>query len=202
MGNDFTLTISSLNYEKFINILNIDSKTWGKLCVINKILFRYWKEMESRMKEKYKIRICESISDKRYIYHVLPSGIKYGLYSIETPNKNKYTIFNYDHDKINGLKLTYIDGYFIKSEQYKNDLKDGPTIEWHKNGKKYKEMNYKNGVLHGLATYWYKNGIKSMIIQYENGYKEGLSIQWNEQGTDPEHVIYSDDIIIHKISSR
>jgi antitoxin component YwqK of YwqJK toxin-antitoxin module len=200
MGNDFTLTISSDAYEEIVNNLNIDSTTWGTLCSINKILSQYGKNIENSMKEKYKIQKHQIEGYKIYTYHILPSGIRYGSYIIETPNKNKLVIYNYEDDKLNGSKSTYIDNYLVKSQEFQDDLLNGLSIQWYKNGNKQQEINYKNNFVDGLATYWYKNGVKHMIIPYKDGYKDGLSIQWDENGTHPGHVIYSRDAIVHTTS--
>ena len=95
--------------------------------------------------------------------------------------------------------------------------KDGPHVEYYKNGKKACEEHYNYGKLvsasvwkpdgtpcpltkivdgSGILVFWHENGQKKAEVHYKNGLQDALMILWHENGQKHWEAHYKDGIEI------
>ncbi|MBU0941276.1 MAG: energy transducer TonB [Bacteroidetes bacterium] len=66
----------------------------------------------------------------------------------------------------------FLDGTKRNSDlfsNYRKKMKDGPSIEWHKNGSKAREVQYVKNKIEGVTTSYYENGIIKRKENFKNG---------------------------------
>jgi len=106
------------------------------------------------------------------------------LENSELEYRNKITYEKSSKKKFTGIKVRkYEDGSPKEEVTYKNGIREGKNIFFHKNGKPAIEGFYKNGKPNGKKTFWDENGKKQMELHYLNGVRHGKFIQWNKNGT-------------------
>lgn len=76
---------------------------------------------------------------------------------------------NYREGKKHGIRTTYRKDEIIR-ETFKNDIKDGPTKYFYKNGELKKEVFFVNGLEEGMAREYAEDGRAITLITYKNGF--------------------------------
>ena len=65
---------------------------------------------------------------------------------------------------------------------YKNDILDGPYLEWYSNGQIKVEANYLNGKLSGVFKKYYSNGQPRVTARYNKNIKDGPYKEFYKNG--------------------
>ena len=76
----------------------------------------------------------------------------------------------------------YPEGPKNATENYKDDLLDGPSVHFYKNGKKKQEEHWEEGVLTGPAKYFYDTGILKREGNYDPYGYSGFWKNYHENG--------------------
>ena len=76
---------------------------------------------------------------------------------------------NYKHERKNGIKTTYLDNETIK-ENFVNDVKEGLTRYYYKDGKLKMEIPFVKGIEQGLAKEYSGDGDIITLIEYKRGF--------------------------------
>ena len=61
------------------------------------------------------------------------------------------------------------DGFISRREEYKDGIKNGPSISWYSNGNKRWEVKHKSGKMNGKYISWWENGNICWEAEYKNG---------------------------------
>lgn len=108
--------------------------------------------------------------------------------------------FELKNNKMNGKWIQKNEHGKIEQEgYYKNDLKEGPEIWWHKNGIKMLEMYFKNGKLEGKKIGYFDSGEISDEWNYRNGHLHGKLIFYETNGKVLLEEVYEDGKLVKKI---
>ncbi len=120
--------------------------------------------------------------------------------------------FNYKQGKKNGLKKTYDtkDGFLITAENYENDVKQGNTIVYYKDGKVKQTIPFLNGREDGAGLEFAPDSTIITFTQYKMGFvqreekinrrdanklKQGTWKEFYPTGVIKNEATYSDDKI-------
>jgi antitoxin component YwqK of YwqJK toxin-antitoxin module len=68
-------------------------------------------------------------------------------------------------------------GKTLQSAIYLNGIKNGKTVRFYGNGKKWCEIEFKDGKFDGKYTEWYSNGKIMLVKFFENGQPIGKEIK-------------------------
>ncbi len=118
--------------------------------------------------------------------------------------------FSYKEGKKNGPKNTYDtkDGYVLTSESYENDVKQGNTINYYKDGKVKQTIPFVAGKEEGTGYEYSPDSIITTITQYKMGFvqkeqkinrkdaaglKQGMWQEFYPSGMLKTEVNYTDD---------
>jgi antitoxin component YwqK of YwqJK toxin-antitoxin module len=129
----------------------------------------------------------ESIQDKIHRttnFYTTTSGgneIKYQTSSIDGKLEGETIEWGFDGEGILGSNKRYI----RKTQNYKNNEKDGETIVYYRNENKKELINYKKGELSGKSKGWYTNGNiefeklykKNNLLEEKNYYRKAFVLQ-------------------------
>lgn len=114
---------------------------------------------------------------------------------------------NFKNDRKNGIKTTYLDNETVK-ENFLNDVKDGLTKYFYKDGKLKMEVPFVKGVEQGLAKEYSPDGNIITLIEYKRGFiverlkinrkdkdnlKQGKSYVFHANGNVKQEGTYRDD---------
>lgn len=98
-------------------------------------------------------------------------------------NEKRIQIGEFRNGLKNGLFLEFHKNDRKKLEgQYVNGIKEGLHHEWFENGNKMSEFTFLNGKLNGQFTEWYRNGNKKLGGNYSNDKFDGKIIEYFEDG--------------------
>lgn len=115
---------------------------------------------------------------------------KWRLYSQRT---DKYLICEefYKNDLRNGLSTKfYKDGKTAETISYVDDVKQGEWLQYYVTGKLCIRGNYIDGKLHGTFDVLYANGLPEYKGQYTNDVRDGLWLVYNEDGSLEHEMVY------------
>ncbi|HSH64313.1 MAG TPA: toxin-antitoxin system YwqK family antitoxin, partial [Bacteroidia bacterium] len=118
--------------------------------------------------------------------------------------------FNYKEGKKNGLKKKYDtkDGSLVTSEEYVNDVKDGLTTTYYKDGNVKETIPFVAGKEDGQGFEYDQDGVILTLTQYKkgfiekseiinrkdkNGLKQGMWKEFYPNGVVKTEVTYTDD---------
>lgn len=117
--------------------------------------------------------------------------------------------FNYKEGKKNGPKKTFDtkEGFLVTAENYENDVKQGNTINYYKDGKVKQTIPFKDGREEGLGFEYGPDSTIISLTQYKMGFiqkdrrinrrdangKQGTWIEFHPNGQVKTEVTYSDD---------
>ncbi|MDZ4823538.1 MAG: toxin-antitoxin system YwqK family antitoxin [Flavobacteriales bacterium] len=91
---------------------------------------------------------------------------------------------NYLHGSLHGTcRYNYPSGKLYQVVEYKNGLKDGPSIEYFEDGVKKLECTYKNDMYDGSIKHYFPSGALQFTGQYLSGLKDGT---WTMFNTSPK----------------
>ena len=92
----------------------------------------------------------------------------------------------YKNDKKNGLSVNfYPSGQIFNEVTYKDDLKNGKSIEYYENGKTKSEGNWVNGQQEGKSTHYFPSGTIAASGIYRQGKKHLVWI-YNSSDNKPQ----------------
>ncbi len=76
---------------------------------------------------------------------------------------------------------------------WKEDKREGLTIEYYPDGQRKVSAEWQNDKLHGRVLKWYPEGKKLSYEEYADGKKNGRAIMWSKSGTIQAEFRYKDD---------
>ena len=106
---------------------------------------------------------CQTPERNEIVTEKHPNGLKKLVLIFEGTGVNESLIGKYGF---------YDNGFKAFVESYKNNKKDGESIDWYKNGQKKEETTFRDGKMNGLAMAWHENGKKGGKIHFKNGKEE------------------------------
>jgi antitoxin component YwqK of YwqJK toxin-antitoxin module len=98
-----------------------------------------------------------------------------------------------------------VSGYLFCEEEYKGNVRNGPSVKYYPNGKIAEKITFLNNVRQGEWTQFFTDGTMCLKSFYKNGKLEGKYEVWDEKGKiefsgqykndarDGNWVIYSPD---------
>ena len=100
----------------------------------------------------------------------------------------------YADGKRNGIWLYYQkDAERLERQvEWKDDIREGRSIEYYLNGKRKTSSEWKNNKLEGRLLKWYDNGKKFGYEEYKGGKRNGRAIMWSKSGTIQADLVYRD----------
>lgn len=116
------------------------------------------------------------------------NGQKTGLWTQYGSDGKISSEKNYLNGKLDGESKQYTNDVLRKSEEYKDDKRDGVVKEFDDAGNPLSSTEYKNGKKHGKETL-YKNGEIASEREFLEGEKNGKSIEYRS-GKKYEEVTY------------
>ena len=77
---------------------------------------------------------------------------------------------------------SFWDMQFAQYEQSGEEMRHGPSREWHSNGQLKREGQYANGQRTGRFTYWHPNGQKLAEGSFDKDQQHGRWVWWHDNG--------------------
>jgi antitoxin component YwqK of YwqJK toxin-antitoxin module len=100
---------------------------------------------------------------------------------------------NYKHNMKNGPSLKYYpNGRIAERVNYLNNLKNGEWLQCYQNGKPWIRSTYVNGKLNGKFEVWFETGIHEFSGVYKNNSRDGIWMIYNPDGTLRYKAEYKD----------
>ncbi|MCI6287786.1 MAG: hypothetical protein MR727_03505 [Lentisphaeria bacterium] len=91
--------------------------------------------------------------------------------------------YNIKTERLDGERLTYLDGNICGKENYRNGEQHGEQLTYNSNGKIIDKSTYKDGVLHGEQMHSFDNsGLIWKVENYKDGKLDGLQIEYHRNG--------------------
>jgi uncharacterized protein len=91
-------------------------------------------------------------------------------------------VFDEQEKKTGEWNYYHSNGQLKEKTVYKNDMAEGLSEGWFKNGNKWFLESFTNGKMEGIQTIYYYNGNLKSIIQYKGGEKNGTEKLYNISG--------------------
>ena len=80
------------------------------------------------------------------------------------------------------VKSMYDSGQVYSLVLHADGQPNGPSRNWHENGKKRRDVPFKDGKFNGLMTVWHENGKKAQEGRCKDGVMTGITTNWSESG--------------------
>ena len=111
------------------------------------------------------------------------------------PNKIE-SISNWKNGVLNGERRSFwFSGQLYFTVMYKDGLKEGDELQYHKNGKMWCIKTYKKGILEGEQKEWLDNGTPRLQLYFKGGKREGEYKEYNYSGKLKVHTYYKEGIL-------
>ena len=121
-------------------------------------------------------------------------------YPDDSPHLIRYYIINDLKQKVIVKETEYYQGNIKKVEgTFKNGLKDGKWIYWHKNGNKWSEGTFECGLSNGRFSIWKEDGSRDFVSSYKLGKPNGRWMFWNSEGRITKEVYVDNKKIIKEV---
>jgi antitoxin component YwqK of YwqJK toxin-antitoxin module len=118
---------------------------------------------------------------------------KEGRWRLYSQKTNNYLICEeyYKNDIRNGLSLKYYkDGKIAESLLYIDDVKQGEWLQYYVTGNLCIRGNYVDGKLHGTFDVMFANGLPEYKGQYSNDVRDGIWKVFREDGSLEHEMVY------------
>jgi antitoxin component YwqK of YwqJK toxin-antitoxin module len=118
---------------------------------------------------------------------------KVGKWRLYSQHTNNYLICEefYKNDLRNGLSTKfYKDGKIAEKISYVDDVKQGEWLQYYVTGKLCIRGNYVDGKLHGAFDVLFANGLPEYIGQYSNDVRDGIWKVYKEDGSLEHEMVY------------
>ncbi len=179
---------------------NVAAKAIKDACKVNHIntIFSICVEKDAKiindiiylpnMKDPYEgANSCEYMSGQVKLKGEIKNGKLHGKMTWWYQSGQKALEKNYTNGKLEGKmvwwydynEISKLDGQIRVEEYYKDDKKDGKSINRYENGQMSSEIYYKNGIRNGKSTYWYVSGQIWSEKSYKDGKKDGKFTTWS-----------------------
>jgi len=124
------------------------------------------------------------------VFYVLPNKSKHGQFQKFQGNKLKMQYY-YKDNKLHGDFFIYDnDSMLIENTKYHNDVKEGLSTVYYKNGNPKHIKNYKEGQLHGKFKKFNETGVIYWEVDWQDGKRHGESVAYFPSGKISLHSNY------------